>query len=224
MNDFFGVVGLVFTVFNFLEIKSLAKIQLSQYVMLSNFRVVATALVSGIFFDQIIQFWQWFGVALVVGASIVMVLPDINLKSAKIDRFSWLALIGALSLGLGLSIEGRILDEISIADYLFFGWAAQTIGSVLAGAPRIRKASEEIFNRRTLGALFIIGCLRVGIGVSIIYSISKSENAALISAILSAATVTSVLGAYVFLKERDHFTVKIVGTVMSVCGVVILLA
>lgn len=169
---------------------------------------------------------QFVGGGILLAASVLAIWSPVKTKSGDFKRMDtvtiWLATVSALLLAVGLVTEKALLGHMEIGGIFFVSWGVQALGMVLLASKDLSKAHWQAFRGRELKASTLLGLANGLNGALYIYAIYHSDNVSLIAVLGCMALPLTVLGAYIFLGEREHHTVLWLSLAISFIGLVIM--
>lgn len=161
-----------------------------------------------------------FGIVLIISG--VIIIQDIK-KGFHLNKYHLYALFSAILYGMAFINDVFIVNQYkSIPSYLVLAFALPAITILIFQPSAFFKAgvflkSDKLFKILissffySLSAIFVYTAYKMGGQASIISSIQQS-NAAFV-----------ILLAYLFLNEREKMDRKIMGCILTICGVLLLI-
>lgn len=141
----------------------------------------------------------------------------------RMDRSTVAITVGAaLMLAIGLVSEKALLSHMDIGGIFLVSWPVQLLGMLLLASKDITKKTLHLFKGAELKASVIIGLSNGLNGMFYIYSIFHSDNISLITVLGTIIFPLTVLGAYIFLREREHHILMWLSFGISTLGLLIL--
>ncbi len=165
------------------------------------------------------------GAILFIAALIAIWAPQRNAlqilqKTPK--QFIMLAVVASLASAVGLVTEKAVLGHVDIGGAFLVGWSAQCLAMILLASKDATIDRLRIFAKQELKWAVVMGTANGLTGVFYVYALVHSNNISLISAIASIALPLTVLGAYLFFKERQHHLLMWVSLIVSFIGLLVL--
>jgi drug/metabolite transporter (DMT)-like permease len=210
---------IVMTIFlglgNMLNFNALKRTDASEFTVLFSTRaiwsVVAAILVLG----------ESFGPRKIIGAALIIssvFLVSWKKKSFSLNEGEMLTLAAAAFFGIEFINDTYLVGHIDLLFYLplIFLFPALFIGALnYKKLPNIRKviSIKDFLKLSFLGLLFAVSA------TATLTAYTKGHNAAQIAILNQTSTILIVLLGIVFLKERSHMKLKIVGAIISLIGV-----
>jgi uncharacterized membrane protein len=100
-------------------------------------------------------------------------------------------------------------------------WSAQAIAMVLLAAKDAKPKALQQFKGYEIKWSILMGLANGLTGVFYVYAIVHSDNVSLITALTATVLPLTVLGAYIFLKERENHTLMWVSLAISFVGLLV---
>lgn len=213
--------GVLFTFSNYFAFRANSHIDAAQFSIIGNLRVVTTISVSSLVLGETLTGGQFMGVALLLGAAVYIASLKFNRKTFRLDRYTLMAVLSALLLGLAISNEKFLLGKMSFATYLIVGWGFQTLMMSLFAVNHMHRAVTMIKSREFRVVLWL-GAFRTIAGFTLVYALVDSDNSSLVSGFTAYKTALVVVGSYLVLKETDHIRTQVAGTVLATIGLMLL--
>jgi drug/metabolite transporter (DMT)-like permease len=220
---FIAVGGVLFVLQNLLFIKLLRRVGAAVGALLVLLNPLAVVLLTMAFTDERLTILQ------MAGASILLLSvfsAEISTTKKKIKYFHFsknvlIAAIIALFFGLASLNEKYLIDRLELPTYVVLGWGGQFIATVvLVFVMRkevIWKAKPKI--NLLLGICAILYALS---GFLFVSSIVSSQSIVLPVVSGSAKLLTTVVLAYLLLKERQYSIVRFLSVMGGVVGLYLL--
>lgn len=132
-----------------------------------------------------------------------------------------LALLSCVTLAIGLVSEKAALGHMDIGGIFLVGWTTQALAMVLLAAKDFTRERLHAFYGFEFKWSAMMGLVNGLTGVFYVYAIVHSDNISLITAILPVSLPLTVLGAYIFLHEREHHKIMWASLGVSFVGLVV---
>ncbi len=164
------------------------------------------------------------GGILLVAALLAIWSPVKSSKTAarRIDgKTVALAIGAALMLAIGLVSEKALLEHMDIGGIFLVSWPIQLIGMLLLASKDISRKALRAFKATELRDAVIIGVANGLNGLFYIYAIFHSDNISLITVLGTIIFPLTVLGAYIFLREREHHALMWLSVAISCVGLLV---
>jgi len=147
--------------------------------------------------------------------------PDITQRVIHI-RAVLLTLLASTLLAITLVSEKAILGHIQVGGVLILGWGSQTLAMLLLALKDAGRVNLRKFNYYELRWSAVMGLANGVTGAFYVYSLNKSNNISLITALTAIALPLTVFGAHLFLKERENS--KLMWLSLAVCFIGLLVS
>ena len=213
--------GFLFAISNIAAFKSNQEVDAGQFSIISNSRTIVTIIVSSYFLKETLSNSQLVGVVGVLAAALLVASTHFNIQTLNFNKHSLLAFLSAGALGLAISYEKHMLDQMSTSTYLVVGWGAQTLAVSILAFPEIKHYRMILENKIILKKVLLLAFSRGFGGLFFVYSLNASDNSSLIAALLSSKPAVIVVAAYIFLNERDNLFTKFIGVVVGIVGLLL---
>ncbi len=165
------------------------------------------------------------GGILLVAATLAILAPE-KTKAGDFERLStktiMTAVAAAILLAIALVTEKALLGHMEIGGIFLVSWTIQTLGMLLLASKDISKQTLRTFRGRELKWSTLLGLTNGLNGAFYIYAIYHSDNISLITVLGTVALPLTVLGAYIFLKEREHHLLMWLSLAVSFVGLLVM--
>jgi drug/metabolite transporter (DMT)-like permease len=129
-----------------------------------------------------------------------------------------MTLIASTLLGISLVTEKAILGHSQVGGVLIFGWGLQTLAMLLLALKDFTQVNLQKLGLYEIKWSWLMG-LANGIGGAFyVYSLNKSDNISIITALTAITLPLTVLGAHIFLRERENNKLMIFSIVLCFIG------
>lgn len=218
----FLLTGFLFAAGNIAMYKASTKVEASRFTIISTLRTVVIVVASGLLLSEHLTPIQTLGALIILSASFVVIsLNGTKHKKQHHDRYSVIAIVSAILIGLAVTAEKFLIGSTGLATYVFISWLLQT-AFLTAFAWRQFGMVKEIVKKGSIKMLFVIGVLRSTAGVCFVTALALSNSASLIASVAAIHVVTTAIGGYIFLGERTHGRQKLAAALAAFVGVVLL--
>lgn len=215
---FLGFGLLVFSpLFFYLSYKSQKHVDATQSVILSNMYTPVAIVLALLFLGDALSQRQIIGAIILFIAMILITVEKVGSKSFSFSKYSFEMLMSGVFLGVVLFLEKAMMNQIGNRVGIVVSWTAQTIG-LLALAYALR----GIHTLPTKREILVSGSLRYAQQLSWVTLLIVVGNLALVSAVTTFKIVFIFLGAFIFLKERDHLARKFLGVAIAIVGLLLM--
>ena len=161
----------------------------------------------------------------IIGISLIMFgssLVSFKKNKFKINKYIW-AIIGAsLLFALAMTIDVGISAKFNLAFYFFILYFAPSVLIIISKRIKLIELRREFFRTKNSPKYFIWAGMCSSIGM-LLYLLALRQGQVSIVAPLSSVTVLlNVLAGYIFLKERDDLTKRVIASILVIVGVFLL--
>lgn len=169
---------------------------------------------------------QFVGGGILLVAALLAIWSPIKTGRASFKRMEGktvaLAVGAAIMLAIGLVSEKALLEHMDIGGIFLVSWPIQLIGMLLLASKDVSRKVLHAFKATELRDAVIIGVANGLNGLFYIYAIFYSDNISLISVLGTVIFPLTVLGAYIFLREREHHVFMWLSVAISTVGLLVL--
>lgn len=169
---------------------------------------------------------QFVGGGVLLFAACLAIAAPARTKSGDFERIKTstlaIAIISALLLAIGLVTEKALMAHMEIGGIFLISWTIQTFGMVVLASKDISRQAWRKFKGKELQASTLLGLANGLNGALYIYAIFHADNISLVTLLGTIALPLTVLGAYIFLKEREHHLVMWLSLAISFVGLIIM--
>ena len=195
------------------------KLDVSVVSIFSQLAKVFMIILGVIIFREQLTLIEIIGIVLIMfGSSLV----SFKKNKFKINKYIW-AIIGAsLFFALAMTIDVGISAQFNLAFYFFVLYLVPSILISIGMKIKLVDLKKEFFRTKNTPKFFIVASLCSSIGM-LFYLLALRQGQVSIVAPLSSVTVLlNVLAGYIFLKERDDLTKRIIASILVIVGVFLL--
>lgn len=200
------------SVFNFTALK---KVEASEFTVLFSTRALWTVAAAILILGESFSLKQFFGAGLII-ASVVMV--SWKKKSLRLSEGEMLTLAGAFFFGVEFVNDAYLSVHTDLFFYLPLVFLLPSIFIGLINYKKILKINKFV----SLNQSFSLGFLALMFAVSAtatFMAYQKGHNIAQIAVLNQTSTIIIVILGIIFLRERNHLILKILGGLLSIVGV-----
>jgi len=212
--------GLVYALGNVLMFKAFKIAQASQVTIALSSTAIWTVMASIILLKETLTIVVIVGICLVVFSLILTNINGenkINLKKKGIIY----SLAAAVLFGIGFTIDALAIGDRDVDSYLvlaFFLPATFVFIYYFKHIQKVIKVKSSINYRE----IILTSVLYAFSNIFIFTAYQAGGNASIISPLQQVSTILTVILAILFLKERDNIKFKIVASIISIIGVILL--
>lgn len=168
---------------------------------------------------------QLLGAVILLGAALLAIWAPTKSDEPVVGQVrapaALLAVISAATLGVGLATEKAILGHMQIGGGFLVGWTSQTAAMLLLATKDLQVRHVRHFWHREFKWSTLMGLINGLTGVFYVYAIVHSDNISLVTALTAVALPITVLGAYLFLREREHHKLMWISLGVSFIGLLV---
>lgn len=200
---------------NMLNFNALKKVDASEFTVLFSTRAIWSVV------GAVLILGEAFGLKQIAGTSLIIAsvfLVSWKKKSFSLNEGEMLTLAAAAFFGLEFINDTYLLNEVDLFFYLplIFLLPATFIGAInYKKIARINKivSLKDVLKLMLLALMFAISA------TATLTAYTKGHNAAQIAVLNQTSTILIVLLGIIFLNERSHMKLKIIGAIISLIGV-----
>ena len=200
---------------NMLTFGGLKKVEASEFTVLFSTRALWSVVAAILILGESFNIKQVFGAGLII-ASVFLV--SWKKKSFRLTEGEMLILAAAALFGLEFVNDTYLVGRVDLFFYLplIFLFPA-----IFAGALNYKKMLRvhKIVSTKNFLKLSFLALLFAVSATATLTAYTKGHNAAQIAILNQTSTILIVLLGIIFLKERTHIKLKIMGAVISLIGV-----
>lgn len=216
------LIALIFTFYiigNICLFNALKRIGISEHKIVYSIRPIVTVIASIIFLGEIINLKQ------IIGAIMILIgVITVSWQSKKLKMFNQgviLTLLSAIAYGLAVAGDSYVIRNIDVASYQTFAFIIPAITMLLI-FPSSKFHIKKMFKFPIISKLLIL-CIFQAIATITVFTAYKiGRNNVQIAPLTQLSTIVIVLAGIVILKERKNIFQKIIGTILSFFGTIML--
>jgi len=213
---FFILSGSLYAIGTIAFFKAFKFIGASEVTVIGGAGVITTIIASFVFLHDKLTLLQILGVLLILSA---VVAVNITKQKFKFNSGSLLALLGTSSYGLAVVIDSYIIRHYDAVSYLPL---ISFVPGMLLLLRYIHRTRSIISTVRSIDINLLIFTVLYSIQAISFYSaLQGGALVSQISAISRASIILTVILAMLFLKERKHILLKIIASVLTTTGVLL---
>lgn len=190
--------------------------------ILQNLTPIVIIIFASLLLHETLAGRQVYGAIMIILSAIVITLPSIQQKKIQKRKGVLLALVSVTLLGLGTVYERWMLTRVNFGAYLVLGQGSQVFWMVLLATPELKYMSRLKQKGVIIPVAFYSVALALG-GLSMVAVLKLSNNASIAGSLSSFRSITVVIAAYVFLRERKHVRLKLAAATIGILGVILIL-
>ncbi len=213
---FFILSGALYAIGTIAFFKAFKLIGASEVTVIGGAGVIMTIVASFVFLHDKLTLLQILGVFFILSAVIAV---NITKQKFKLNSGSLLALLGTSSYGLAVVNDSYIIRHYDVLSYLPL---ISFVPGMLLVFCYIRRIRSIIRTARSININLIIFIILYAIQAISFYSaLQAGALVSQISVISRASIILTVILATFFLKERKHILLKIIASVLTTTGVLL---
>jgi uncharacterized membrane protein len=213
--------GFLYSFGSLYTFKALQEIEVSKFTVLFSLQSVIIVTMSTLFLNEVFTPIQVLGLFLVLLAILIVVTEDVK-QLLHFKKGEIYALIAALGFGLGATIDKAIIDQVHYLTYLVVGFFTPGIIVLLSNFSHIIKKVQIYKEKKNFFLIILFTFLYVASGLTYFESVTLADSVSLVSSIGQISVIATVILGIIFLRERDRLAWKIVGSVISFLGLLLL--
>jgi drug/metabolite transporter (DMT)-like permease len=204
---------------NICAFNALKIIGISEYKIIYSIRPVVTVLASILFLGEIINFRQIIGAILILIGVIVVSWQSKKLKI--LNQGAIYTLIAATAYGLAFTGDTFVVRNLDVASYQTFAFIIPAT-IMLTIFPSAKPHIKKMFNFSILPKLFILCVFQAIATITVFLGYKIGRNNVQIAPLGQLSTIVIVLAGIIILKERKNLFQRILGTILSFSGAIML--
>ena len=213
---FFILSGSLYAIGTVAFFKAFKFIGASEVTVIGGAGVIMTIVASFVFLHDKLTLLQILGVFLILSA---VVAVNITKQKFKLNSGSFLGLLGTTAYGLAVVNDSYIIRHYDAVSYLPL---ISFVPGILLLLRYIRRIRSIIRTARSININLIIFIILYSIQAISFYSaLQVGALVSQISAISRASIILTVILATFFLKEREHILLKIIASILTTTGVLL---
>jgi len=162
----------------------------------------------------------------IVGMLLVIAgLIAINYRKSKwkVNKGHTFAFLAAMLFGIAFTNDAFIITRFkSVASYMIIAFALPAF-TTLVFRPKSIKNVPYFFNKKIIVRLLICGFFYFLAALTIFEAYKRGGLASIISPISESSLVFTVIISYIFLREKNHVWNKVLGTILTLGGILLLI-
>lgn len=228
--DFQGIINLwpyvllgclLYAATNFFSFLSLQKIDASKYTIIFASRGLFTVIASTLFLNETLDsVSKIIGVILIILGVVVVTIDKFDRSLFQITKFEAFGLLAALAVGLANTNDSVVLKQMDIFTYTGVVFIIPAL--ILAIISKSGRTNiKPLLNLKFLPKIVLFSIL-IFISAFTFFSALEIHNSAEVSSVNLLGTVLTVLLGIILLHERRNILKKIVGSVLSILGLLLI--
>ena len=120
---------------------------------------------------------------------------------------------------MALTFEKHLLGQMNVGTYMIIGWGFQTLAMVVLAAGEWHTLKD--FDKKGILNLSSMGLLRFLQGITFVIAVSQADIG-LLASIVSYKAVLIFIGGMIFLRERNHIFIRLLGSILATIGLLLI--
>ncbi|MDD4937862.1 MAG: EamA family transporter [Candidatus Shapirobacteria bacterium] len=183
--------------------------------LVSNIYTPVTIVLATFFLNERLTTIQIFGTVLLL-VGIVVVSQKHRIGKLKFDKYFLLMLLSGVMLGISLTAERTLQKTTGFTTGTMFSWWSQCL---FLGLITFLTKNKNKYTKKDIA---ITGGLRFLQSLSWVILTFSVGNLSLVSSITTFKVVIIFIAAAIFLKERENLPRKIIGSLVSLVGLLLM--
>lgn len=210
---------ILYALANWFLFKGLKIIEASETAILWSSKSIWTMMTAIIFLKEPLDLKRILGMLLIITAIIVI---NWRRKEWKLNKGHLFILIGAICAGIAFTNDAFLLNYFELLPYLAIVSLFPPL-LLLAIRPKAISKFRLFLDKKRL-FLMIITSFLISIAALTIYaSYQQGGDASQVIPLSQSYIILIVIFAFIFLKERSHFSRKLIGSLLAFVGVLLLI-
>jgi bacterial/archaeal transporter family protein len=155
---------------------------------------------------------------------VIMSIVIVNYSKSKwkINKGHLYAFLAALMFGIAFTNDAFIINRFtSVSSYMLLCFVLSSI-AILLFRPKLIYGTPHFIKKNIVGKLLICGFFYSAMLLTIFEAYKRGGQVSIISPIQQSALILTVISSYFLLKEKDRLANKIIGTILTFMGVLLL--
>ena len=203
---------------NVFVFKSLKQTEASKFTIVFATRAFFTVLASSLVLKEFLTTTQFLG-ALLIFTGVVLV----NLKSSRLslDKGSIYALLGAVAFGIANTNDRYLLGSFNIYPYITVAFIAPAFLMSFI-YPKELKHIKLFLGIKVFKKIIILSLFYAFSAITFFAALQKSINSSQVATVNLTSVIITVILSVFFLKERENLKKKILGSLLSFLGLLLI--
>lgn len=215
--------SIIWPVASIIAFRTLKEVDAGIFTIISNLSPLFTLAIALPFLGESLNELQFFGAGLLILSGCIAASSQLNKHKRASLNGIFICILCAAVLGIAITYERFMLSRIDFGAYLIYGWGSQILWSAILAGKELKKL-PKLFNKDAKKRQMLIawGAASVLSSVAFISSLKISGSASIISAASDFMSVSIVIAAWFFLKERQHLVHKLLATAFGIAGLLLI--
>ncbi len=212
------LMALLYGLANISVFKSLKLTDASQFGVIFQSKNLFAILGTSLIFGEVLSTKQWIGSILLLLGVVIVTLQ--NKTKFKLDKGSLFALAAGLLFGIANVNDKFLVGFFDPYSYVVVGFFLPAFFvSVLY--PRKLFGVKTYLKKNVIGKMVLL-CALYGLSATAFFAaLSITTNASQLFSINAFSVITVVIFSIIFLKERDFMLRKVIGSILSLIGLLL---
>ncbi len=175
--------------------------------------------IAAIFLSERMTLTQLSGVTIVVSTAALVSVRKTTKRTFEVSTWSLLAILSSLIAAMALTFEKHLLGQMNVGTYMIIGWGFQTLAMVVLATGEWHTLKD--FNKQGILKLSSLGLLRFLQGITFVIAVSQADIG-LLASIVSYKAVLIFIGGVLFLSERNHILIRLLGSILATIGLLLI--
>jgi drug/metabolite transporter (DMT)-like permease len=214
------LMSLLYSISGWLSFKGLKTTEVSENSILWSSKSMWAMMAAIIFLHEPIDLKRIIGMFLVVTAIIIISWKG---KKLKFNKGHFLILFAALLSGFAFTNDAFLLNYFEVLSYSAIAFLFPPLILLIIRPKSIFKF-KLFLNKKRLFLILIISFFVFFSSIAVYSSYQQGGDASQIAPISQSSAILIVILAFIFLKERSHFFLKLIGSLLAFVGVLLLIS
>lgn len=211
LMTFFYAVG------NLFVFKALKHTEASKFIIIFSSRALFSVIASSIILKEFLTAKHWLGAVLILSG---VLLINFTKKSISFGKKEIFALFAAISFGLANTNDRFLLGSFNVYPYVFLAFIVPALFLFFVRPQAI--SQMKVFKSRKVFGKMILLCVFYAISAITFFSaLQMASNSSRVVVANLVVVVITVILSIIFLKERDAIGRKILGSISSFIGLLL---
>ena len=210
---------------NWTMFKVIGTMAVAPFQTINRFYLIVVILLGWTLLGEGLTMPQFIGATILLSGALLAIWAPLNGMAREHRKLHFvtvaLALISAITLGIGLVTEKAILGHMEVGGGFLVGWTAQTIAMFALALKDTTRANLQKLNKREVKWSALMGATNGLTGAFYVYAIFHADNVSLVTSLTTIVLPLTVLGAYIFLHERENRTLMWASLGLSFVGLIV---
>ncbi len=211
------IMTLLYALANLCIFRSLKEIEASRFTVIFSGKTVFAVIGASVLFKEYLNITQWIGALFIILGVIVVSIKNIKLKIGKGDI---LAFAAAVFFGFANMNDRFLVKFFDPYSYVVVGFLLPGILLAVLNPGKISKI-KNYFGKSIIYKMILLFAIYGLSAVTFFSALQIAPNSSQVFSINAFTGVLTVVFAVIFLKEKDYFSRKVLGAVLSLVGLLL---